>query len=174
MSDSTTSSPAPASDAGDMDFEPPASLTDTYFFPAFAQLQSEYHLGQPIYEEGETWCLLAEIDAASTSAGNPFCLVCHDRNGDNFIIGFDLSNGLRFTPSQFKVGYTIAVVYAKRVNFVDGTKGVRVADLKTCHVSGPCQEHLRGASSRDMVHLLTSSGISIQVGLGAQYEQGSL
>ncbi|KAI8251747.1 hypothetical protein K4K58_008408 [Colletotrichum sp. SAR11_239] len=133
MSDSTTSSPAPASDAEDMDFEPPASFTDTYFFPAFAQLQSEYHLGQPIYEEGETWCLLAEIDAASTSAGNPFCLVCHDRNGDNLIIGFDLSKGLRFTPSQFKVGYTIAVVYAKRVNFVDGTKGVRVADLKTCH-----------------------------------------
>ncbi|KAF9873173.1 hypothetical protein CkaCkLH20_09336 [Colletotrichum karsti] len=133
MSKSTTSTPPSVQEVELVDFEPPASFTDTYFFPAFAQLQSEYHLGQPIYEEGETWCLLAEIDAASTSAGNPFCLVCHDRNGDNFIVGFDLSKGLRFTPSQFKVGYTIAIVYAKRVNFVDGTKGIRVADLAICH-----------------------------------------
>ncbi|TDZ35528.1 hypothetical protein C8035_v009170 [Colletotrichum spinosum] len=115
------------------EFDPPANFTDTYYFPPFSQLQSEYHVGQDLYEDGETWCLLAEIDAASTSAGNPFCLVCHDRSGDSFIVGFDLSKGMRFSPAEFRIGYTVAVVYAKRVSFVDGTKGIRVSDMATCH-----------------------------------------
>ncbi|KAL0933377.1 uncharacterized protein CTRU02_212340 [Colletotrichum truncatum] len=148
MPESTASSPASSGDGGEADFELPANFTDTYFFPAFGQLQSEYHVGQPIYEDGETWCLLAEIDAASTSAGNPFCMVCHDRHGDNFIIGFDLSKGLRFAPSQFKIGYTIAVVYAKRHNFLDNTKGIRVADLATCHAFPFKLDELLGVSKR--------------------------
>ncbi|KAF6835121.1 tannase subunit [Colletotrichum musicola] len=130
----TTPTPQPSLvEAEPKEYEPPAEFSDTYYFPPFVQLQSEYHLGQPLYEDGEHWCLLAEIEAASNKAGYPFCLIGRDRTGDNFLIGFDLRAGVRFVPGQFKVGQTIAIVYAKRFNFTDGTKGIRVADLSTCH-----------------------------------------
>ena len=82
------------------------------------------------------WCLLAEITSVEIFVR--LRLECKDKSGNEFIIAFYLENGDKPpNTSQYKVGRTIAILYAHKHTFLDKTRGVRQDNMDAVQVSAP-------------------------------------
>ena len=85
-----------------------------------------------MYHPTRHWCLLAEI----TDVGFFFRLrlLVRDCSGEQFPIAFHLEDG---TPDvhQYRVGHTVAILYAHQHGFLDMTTGIRQEESSTCQVS---------------------------------------
>ncbi|KAK2033374.1 hypothetical protein LX32DRAFT_635307 [Colletotrichum zoysiae] len=110
-----------------------------WFFPEFEKIDPEYGLiSRPFYDidDGDHWCLFGEITDVSLPIR--VRLVVRDRENQSFVVAFYPDNSdrpkLNSLARKLKVGYTIAIVYPRQHQFMDGTEGVRVEDLHTCHV----------------------------------------
>ncbi|KAK1985999.1 hypothetical protein LZ30DRAFT_582942 [Colletotrichum cereale] len=108
-----------------------------WFFPEFEKIDPDYGLiSSPFYDiqDGDHWCLFGEITDVSLMIR--VRLVVRDRENKPFVVAFypDNSDRPRLNSFKFKVGHTIALVYPRQHQFLDGTEGVRVEDLNTCHV----------------------------------------
>lgn len=93
------------------------------------------------------WCFLGEITYRLVF--NRLCLTVKDRRGEEVPTNFHLNSGgpRMFTPgmSNFPIhpnipkslteeGNTIAILYAERHNFMDGTIGFRIEDANRVQV----------------------------------------
>lgn len=79
------------------------------------------------------WCLLGEITHVMQIGR--IRVEVRDRTGQVFPVAFYLDTGPPLDVRTFKVGYTIAVLYAKRHQFLDGTIGVREEELDNFKVT---------------------------------------
>ncbi len=118
----------------------PTDLRNTYHFPSFNACPefedmdfNYYHtLGGDFYRPNRHWCLLAEITQVENFIR--LRLLVKDRGGSTFPIAFYL-NGQGPDPSQFKLGHTVAILYAHRHGFLDTTVGIRQEERSTFQVS---------------------------------------
>lgn len=85
-----------------------------------------------MYHPTRHWCLLAEI----TDIENFFRLrlLVKDHRGGAFPITFYLRDGAP-DVRQYRVGQTVAILYAHRHGFLDMTIGIRQEESSTCKVS---------------------------------------
>ena len=109
-----------------------SNLRDERFFPPFSSCPADYEmdLGYYIssdslyYEPRHHWCLLAEIVEASQFFR--VRLVARDKQGGEIVVAFyiDREEAQPYLR-QYRVGDTIAILYAHRHNFLDGSSGIR-------------------------------------------------
>lgn len=112
-----------------------ANLEDRRYFPTFKQCPDENDVDLEFYESTngfmfeprKHWCLFAEIESADYLFR--LRLVARDRDGIRFPVAFHLEDGdSDFDLSQFRVGRTIAILYAHEHGFMDMTIGIRQED----------------------------------------------
>jgi hypothetical protein len=105
-------------------------------FPPFRSLPDIYENENTYYIQGQVsdeplmhWYFLGEI-TANASVVRPVFHV-RDREGKVVVVGLYLDDKSLYKASDYKVGNTICIMYAKRKQFLDGTVGIRVEDGKS-------------------------------------------
>ena len=136
----------------------PTSLQDGQAFPSFVECPHRNDVPYTYYRENEDgvycpirhWCFLGEI--THRVVFNRLCLWVKDRRGQevsaNFHLDSDRAPMFRtFTPgmsnfpnhpnipqSLTEEGNTIAILYAQRHNFMDGSIGFRIEEADSVQV----------------------------------------
>ena len=134
-------------------------LKDTRNFPSFSDLPLDV-LPDPDHCEiiksdfhyKRTWCFLAEITNDEMSQAFGFFgrnrIAVKDRTSyDNIPVLFYPEMGY-FDFKTLKKGCTVAVLFAERHHFMDGTIGLRIENLDTIKVLECNLKELFGLSSR--------------------------
>ncbi|KAJ7752415.1 hypothetical protein DFH07DRAFT_521031 [Mycena maculata] len=83
------------------------------------------------------WCYLGEIMVDESS---PFCVVLgvKDKDGEYVRVAFYFDDNNSFDYKSVKIGSTIAVMYAEKHNFLDGSYGLRLEHPKFVKIF-PCK-----------------------------------
>jgi len=118
----------------------PTDLRNPRHFPPFSACPDEndmdldyYHsVGGYMYHPTRHWCLLAEITHVVHFLR--LRLLVKDHSGGTFPVAFYLEDG---TPdlSKYRVGDTVAILYAHQHGFLDMTVGIRQEESSACQVS---------------------------------------
>ena len=104
------------------------------YFPTFTSLPEDSDrsgANRPV----KHWCLLAEIVKLIPYLRPMF--TAKDKAGKEFIVTMYLDNGVAlpdFWHKYCKPGNVVTIMYAKRHNFMDGQRGIRVEKLGTMEV----------------------------------------
>ncbi len=117
-----------------------ADLRDERIFPTFSHCPDEggidpnfYTLIDGISKPNRHWCLLTEIVKIENIIRLP--LLTKDSSGEAFRVAFYLDGFIKLDLSKFKVGYTIAILYAQQYGFLDSSLGVKQEDASTFKVN---------------------------------------
>lgn len=100
-----------------------SNLRNTTTFPSFADMPHETEQVRP----GRHWCFLGEIESMDYFAR--LVLHVHDQAGRTLPIAFYTEDSGALIHGSCRPGYTVAVLYAQRRDFMDGSLGVRVEEL---------------------------------------------
>lgn len=82
---------------------------------------------------GWHWCFFGEIQSLDHHIR--LVLHVHDRDGHKLPIAFYTEDRGTLVRSDCRVGYTVAVLYAQRHNFEDGSRGLRIENIERVRVS---------------------------------------
>ena len=99
-------------------------------FPAFSSLPSDDDIDDDYYDCGahvpyRNWCLLAEIIHVETFMR--LCIDVRDREGEEFKVAIYTDKGAEMPPAgKYKMGHTVAILYAHQHPFLDGSSGIRL------------------------------------------------
>ena len=118
----------------------PQSFEDRNFFPSFHECPDEHEWDDRYYQDADPgnsdsaghyrkhWCLLGEIIHTENFIRPR--IVAKDNKGEEFVVAFypDNPDDMPRILKNFKVGNTIAIMYALTHMFLDMTTGVRVED----------------------------------------------
>ncbi|PLB49277.1 hypothetical protein P170DRAFT_509858 [Aspergillus steynii IBT 23096] len=125
-----------------------ANLRDNKICPRFNALPSAEDLDLRYYAEGEVgyapkkhWCLLVEIVAIERFTR--VLLRARDKNNTPVVVAFYTDDkGRTLDTPALKVGNTVAIMYAARHFFLDGSLGVRVEEGEMVKVFPTSLENL--------------------------------
>ena len=114
-------------------------LQDSRKFPPFELCPCEDSIEIDFYDMVDNhflvpkhhWCLLAEIQHVEYFIR--LRLIVRDKSGHNFPIAFYLDDE-DVDSSQFRVGYTVAILYPHQHGFLDMTTGIRQEGKDTLQV----------------------------------------
>lgn len=117
-------------------------------FPAFHSCPYEDDINLTYYTSSDGfvfcpsrhWCLLGEI--VDVSHFMRLRLEVKDRDGLVVPVAFYLDGNPAVDVNQYKVGYTVAILYAHQHPFLDLTTGVRLEDEKHIKASFDIFAHL--------------------------------
>lgn len=105
-----------------------SSLRDEETFPPYPELPGDHNL----ISASRHWCFLGEI--ITYNFFSRLVLHVHDRAGRSLLIAFYTDDAGTLMGDSCKAGHTIAVLYAQQHNFLDGSVGVRIEDIKHVRV----------------------------------------
>jgi hypothetical protein len=117
------------------------NLRSQHPFPTFGSCPDENGLNLEyfgsedgfLYRPRRHWCLLAEITDVVFFLR--LRLWARDKAGNEFPVHFYIDDNEQVDPRLFRVGNTIAVLYAQQHFFLDMTVGLRLESMKIVQVS---------------------------------------
>lgn len=112
------------------------NIRNTTTFPPFSGVPHE----TDAVLAGRHWCFFGEIQ--SLDYYSRLVLHVHDRDGHKLPIAFYTEDKGTLVRGDCKAGYTVAVLYARRHNFRDGSWGVRIENIERAKVSSAISIYL--------------------------------
>lgn len=109
-----------------------SSLRDEETFPPFSELPEDWNL----LSASRHWCFLGEI--VTYDFFGRLVIHVHDRAGQKLLVALYTDDRGVSIRDSCKPGHTVAILYAQQRNFLDGSIGVRVEDIKRVRVSCIC------------------------------------
>ncbi|KAG8528324.1 uncharacterized protein KY384_007242 [Bacidia gigantensis] len=116
------------------------ALQDAVAFPDFQSCPDEYTIDFQHYKTSDGsnftpsrhWCLLAEI--AQVEFFVRLRLTLRDKSGHHFPLAFYGEDTENVNPADYRVGYTVAILYPQQHGFLDMTVGIRQEYMKSIQV----------------------------------------
>ena len=108
----------------------PQDLRSSKTFPVYRDCPFEHAVDA--YRTA-SWCFIGQV-IDDLSLGRPVLLV-QDKSGAKIRVAFYFDNNVQFNYKDIRIGFVIAVLYAARHFFLDGTVGLRPEEPEYVKVS---------------------------------------